>query len=138
MRIIAKEILRSVKITVNSVDLSDHCSQVSLEDTAAEVDTTAFGQGYSDIQQGIKNASISATFFNDHASASVADTLQPLYASGGTFNVKVWPDSAGTVVYTQLSRLMQRPMLAGGVGEASTQDVTFQNAGTAGISRGTS
>ena len=134
----AKEVLTNVKITVNSVDLSDHCSSVSLESSADEVDFTAFGTaGFKEFGQGMKDATITATFFNDHAASSVADTLQPLYASGGTFPVKIWPNASGTIVYTQISRLYSNPMLAGAVGEANTIDATFRNGGTAGITRGT-
>ena len=134
----AKEVLRNVKITVNSVDLSDHCSSVTLESSADEVEFTAFGAGFREFGQGLKDATITADFFNDHAASSVADTLQPLYSGGSTFAVKVWPDAAGTVVYTQTSRLFSNPMLAGAVGDANTVSVTFRNAGTAGITRGTS
>lgn len=132
-----KEVLRNVKITVNSVDLSDHCSSVALESNADEVEFTAFGAGFKEYGQGLKDSTMNATFFNDHAAASVADTLQPLYASGGTFAVKVWPDGAGTVCYTQISRLYSNPTLAGAVGEANTIDAVFRNGGTAGITRGT-
>jgi hypothetical protein len=133
----AKEILTKVKITVNAVDISDHCSSVALTDEADEVDLTAFGVGYREAGQGLKTSSITATFFNDHAASSVAATLQPLYESGGTFDVKVWPESSDTIVYTQRSRLYQKPLMSGAVGDASTVDVTFANAGTAGITRGT-
>jgi hypothetical protein len=132
-----KEVLTNVKLTVNSVDLSDHCSSVTLESSADEVELTAFGAGFREFAQGLKDATITASFFNDHAASSVAATLQPLFASGGTFAVKVWPDAAGTIVYTQTSRLYQNPMLAGAVGDANTIDATFRNAGTAGITRGT-
>lgn len=139
MIIIAKEILTNVKITVNSVDLSDHCSSVSIEDTADEVDFTSFGTaGYREFGQGLKDATITASYFNDHAAASVADTHQALYTSGGTFNVKVWPNASGTIVYTMLSRLYSNPTLAGALGEANTIDVTYRNAGSAGVTRGTS
>lgn len=134
----AKEVLRNVKITVNAVDLSDHCSSVTLESSADEVEFTSFGAGFREYGQGLKDSTITASFFNDHAASSVADTLQPLYASGGTFAVKVWPDAAGTVVYTQTSRLYSNPTLAGAVGEANTIEATFRNGGTAGITRGTS
>lgn len=134
----AKEVLRNVKITVNSVDLTDHCSSVTLDDTADEVEVTAFGtDGYRDYLQGLKTAGIEAEFFNDHAASSVADTLQPLYDSGGTFGVKVWPDAEGTIVYTQISRMYSNPMLAGAVGDANTISAKFAHAGTAGITRGT-
>lgn len=134
----AKEVLRNVKITVGGTDLSDHCSSVTIEDTAEEVDFTAFGSaGYREFGQGLKDATISATFFNDHAASSVADTLQSYYSSGGTFDVKVWPDASGSIVYTQTSRLYSNPTLAGAVGDANTIDVSFRNAGTAGVTRGT-
>jgi hypothetical protein len=136
---VAKEVLRDVKITVNNVDLSDHASSVTMEDSAEEVDFTSFGpSGYREFGQGLKDSTITVTYFNDHAASSVADTHQSLYTSGGTFNVKIWPDRAGTVVYTQLSRLYTNPLVTGGVGEANTIDVTYRNAGTAGITRGTS
>ena len=134
----AKEVLRNVKITVSGTDLSDHCSSVTLDTSADEVEFTSFGAGFREYGQGLKDSTITATFFNDHAAGSVADIMQPLYNSGGTFAVKVWPDAAGTIVYTQISRLYSNPTLAGAVGEANTVDVTFRNAGTAGITRGTS
>lgn len=137
MRTIAKEVLRNVKITVNGTDLSDHCSQVSIEDTAEEVDFTAFGAGYREFGQGLKDATITATFFNDHAASSVADTLQGMYSSGSAGTVKIWPDASGTVVYTQVSKLYSQPTLAGAVGDANTVEATFRNAGTAGVTRGT-
>lgn len=133
----AKEVLTNSSLLVNSVNLSDHCSSITLEDTAEEVDFTAFSASeYRENGPGLKDATITATLFNDHAAASVADTLQPLYDSGGTFTVRVKPDVQGTVAYTMVSRLYSNPLLAGGVGEANTIDVTFRNAGTAGVTRG--
>lgn len=134
----AKEVVRVAKIEVNSVDLSDHCSQVTLSDTQDEVETTAFGAGYREYTGGLKTASITATFQNDHAASSVADTLQPLYDNGSTFAVKVKPTSSGTVVYTlSPAKLYQKPLWGGAVGDLATVDVTFMVAGTAGITRGT-
>lgn len=135
----AKEVLTNVKITVNSVDLTDHCSNVSVEDTANEVDVTSFSTaGYSQMIPGLKDATITASFFNDHTASSVADTLQAMYSATTAGTVKVWPDAAGTVVYTMVSRLYTNPILAGAVGEANTIEATFRNAGSAGITRGTS
>jgi len=134
----SKEVLTNVKITVGGVDLTDHCSSVTLDDTADEVELTAFStEGYREYSQGLKTSSIDADFFNDHAASSVADTLQAHYSSGGTFAVKVWPDASGTIVYTQVSRLFSNPILAGAVGDANTISASFKCAGTAGITRGT-
>jgi hypothetical protein len=84
----------------------------------------------------LKDGNITVTFFNDHAAGSVADTLQPLYTSGGTFPLRIKPDVAGTVAYTMTARLYNNPLLNGAVGDANTIDVTFRNAGTLGIVRG--
>lgn len=133
----AKEVLTNASILVNSVNLSDHCSSITLEDSADEVDFTAFSASeYRENGVGLKDATVTADFFNDHAAGSVADTLQPLYDTGGTFAVRVKPDIQGTVAYTQISRLYSNPTLAGAVGEANTISATFRNAGTAGITRG--
>lgn len=132
----AKEVLRNATLLVGGVSLSNHTSSVTLEDTAAEVDFTAFGSGYQEFGQGLRDSTITADLFNDHALASVADTLQPFYESGGTVEVVCKPDLAGTVKYTQTSRLFTNPLLSGGVGEANTVSVTFRNGGTAGITRG--
>lgn len=133
----AKEVLTNATLLVNSVNLSDHTSSVSLEDSAEEVDFTGFSASeYREFGAGLKDATISATLFNDHASGSVADTLQPLYDSGGSFTVRVKPDLQGTVAYTMHARLFTNPLLAGAVGDANSIDVTFRHAGTAGITRG--
>ena len=133
----AKEVLTNATLLVNGVDLSDHTSSISLEDSAGEVDVTSFSASeYSEFLAGLKDATITATLFNDHAAASVADTLQPLYDSGGTFTVRVKPDRQGTVAYSMVSRLYSNPLLSGGVGEANTIDVTFRHGGTAGVTRG--
>lgn len=135
----AKEVVKAAKMTVGGVDLSDHVTSVTIEDTADEVETTSIaGTGYREYAVGLKTASITATFQNDHATASVADTLQPIYDSGGTTSVKVWPSVSGTVVYTlNPARIFGKPAWGGGVGDLATTDVTFANAGTAGVTRGT-
>ena len=139
----AKQVLRNAYISVNGVNLSDHCSSVTLEDAAEEVDFTSFSSsGYREFGQGLKDATISATFFNDFATGSVDATHYPLYDSGGTFSVIVKPDAGATSStnpsYTMLARLYNYSGLNGAVGDANTIDITYRNAGTAGITRGTS
>ena len=133
----AKEVLRNASVLVNAVNLSEFASSVTLEDTAEEVDFTGFGPStYREFGQGMKDASITIEFFNDNATGSVADTLQALYTSGGTFTVRVKPDLQGTIAYSQISRLYSNPTLAGAVGDANTISATFRHAGTLGITRG--
>jgi hypothetical protein len=137
----SKFVLTNAAIIVNSVDLSNHCSQVEVSMEKEEVDVTSFGSSAKEILPGVADASITATFFNDFAAASVDATLQPLYQSGSQFPVKVIPN--GTVVsatnpsYLGTMVLLQYTPISGGMGDASTMDVEFRNAAQAGIVRGT-
>lgn len=140
----AKFVLKDGYIQVNGVDLSDHCSSVTVESTTDDVDVTAFTTaGYRSFLQGFKDATITATFFQDYAAASVHQTLQPLYDSGGTFTVHVKSSQAATSATNPRMTIGTAVMfgyspLAGGVGDASTFDTEFRNAGTAGLVYGTS
>ena len=139
----AKFVLRNAFIQVNGVNLSDHCSEVSVESTADKVDLTAFtSAGYRDYGQGFKDATITATFWQDYAAASVHATLQPLYDSGGTFSVYV-KSSTGTTSSTNprielgTAKMYGYNPIAGAVGDGSSMQVEFANAGTAGLTYGT-
>ena len=140
----AKFVLRDGFIQVNGVNLSDHCSSVSVETTAEEIDLTAFTTaGYREFGAGFKDATVTATFFQDYAAANVHATLQPLFDSGGTFALYVKPTQSATTatnprIEMVTARLFGYTPLAGGVGEASSMDVSFRNAGTAGVTYGTS
>ena len=137
----AKHVLKDAVFTVDGTDLSDHTSSVTLEDTADEVEFTSFGAGYREFGQGLKDATITASVFNDYDAAQVDAVLNPLYASGGTFDVTVKADSAATSgsnpIWTLRSRIYSYSPIAGAVGDANTTDLTFRNAGTAGLTRGT-
>lgn len=135
----AKQVLGPLtQITVGGVDLSDHCTNVSVEDSKDEVDVTGFGETYREFLPGLGDASITATFLQDTAASSVDATIYPLYAGNTAGTVKVKPNTSGTVVYTLVSKVYSYPPISGGVGDANTIDVTFRNAGTAGLTRGTS
>ena len=137
----AKIVLKDAYIKVDSTVLSDHVSSVTLEDTADEVEFTAFGANYREYGQGLKTASITLEVFQDFASGSVDAVMEPLYNSGGTFNVEVRATSASPSAtnpkYTMVGRLFSYSPLQGAVGDANTTSVTIQNAGTAGLVRGT-
>lgn len=136
----AREVIKASKVTVNGVDLTDHITNVVLEDTTEEVETTNLaGTGYRSYMKGLKDASVTLTIQNDHATGSVADTLQPLYDSAGTlFPVKVWPSGSGTIIYTLAqAEIYNKPLWGGDVGSLATVEASFRNGGTAGITRGT-
>lgn len=134
----AKQVLGPVsKVTVNSVDLSQWVTNVTLEDSKEEVDVTGFGESYREFIPGLGDASLTVTFLQDTASGGPDATLYPLYANNTAGTVKVTPNTSGTIVYTLVSKLYSWPPVSGGVGDANTIDVVFRNAGTAGLTRGT-
>ena len=135
----AKQVLGpATKITVNGTDLSTWCTSVSLNDAKDEVDVTGFGETYREFLPGLGDASIDATFLQDTASGAVDATLYSMYTSNTAGTVKVTPNTAGTIVYTLVAKVYSYPPVSGGVGDANSIDVQFRNAGTAGLTRGTS
>ena len=129
-------------LAVNGTSLSDHCEGIEIEDAAEEIDFTSFSaNGYREIGPGLKDATVTATFFQDFAAANVHAILQPLYASGGTFALEVRADnstvSATNPKATMTARMYSYAGISGAVGDALTMDVSFRNGGTAGLVWGT-
>jgi hypothetical protein len=137
----AKFVLKDCFVSVDSVDLSDHCSSVTIDSTFDEVDVTGFGGIYKEIIQGLGDGTITLNVFQDFDVASVDDTLWPLSQSGDPFPVIVRPTSAVASAtnpeYTMTGVLLGFNPIAGSVGEASASDVPIRNSSPAGIQRGT-
>lgn len=138
----AKTILRNATITVNGVDLSNHCSQVEIDEKYAEVDVTGFGANNQETRLGIGDGTISATVFQDFAAGSVDATLNALVGSNNPFTVKVKAENASKAAtnpeWVMEAVLPDYKPLSGAVGAASTTQVTFRNAAQTGIERLTS
>jgi len=137
-----KQVFKDGYLAINGTALSNFASSLEIEDSADEIDFTGFStNGYKEIGQGLKDATVTVTFFQDFAAASVHSILQPLYASGGTFSVEVRPTSAAVTATnpkaTMTARMYSYSGIAGGVGDALTMDIAFRNAGTAGLVWGT-
>lgn len=135
-------VLTDAYIAVNGTALSAWANKVSISDTADQIDVSSFGSaGYRSFIAGLKKAEIAATFFQDFQVGGIDATLQPLYATGGTFALEVRPTSAAASAtnpkYTMTARLYDWSPLNGAVGDANSIDVTFETAGTAGLVRGT-
>jgi len=135
----AKFVLKNPVVMVNSVDLSDHISQCTIETSYDDVDVTAFGSTYREILQGMGDATITLSFFQDFAAAKVDATLWPLASGGSTFPVTVKPTNAAVSStnprYDMTGVLLSYAPIAGSVGEASTTDVTIRNASQTGLTR---
>ncbi len=129
-----KFVAENYLVKVSGVDLSDHAHTLTITDSANKVDVTAFGgNGYTQYLQGLKDAQITVDFYSDFAASSVHSTLQPLYASGGTFMFEFRADSTNPVSATNprgsmIASLYDYVGLTGQVGAASMFTATFQNA----------
>jgi hypothetical protein len=133
-----KRVLRDVSIVVNGVDLSDHFSAVTVEDSAAEVDATAFGSQYTSAMKGMRTAQITGTLQQDFDAGEVHATLNPLNNTETPFPVVVKPTSAAASATNPsftlpAAQLLGYTPLSGGVGDLSTTDITFTNSGDQGI-----
>lgn len=133
-----KRVLRDVSITVDGTDLSDHFTQITVEDSAAEVDATAFGSVYTQAMKGMRTAQITGTVQQDFDAGSVHETLAPLNDQEAPFEVIVVPTEATVSATNPAFRLSESQLLgytplSGGVGDLSTTDVTFTNAGDLGV-----
>jgi hypothetical protein len=137
----AKIVLKDAYISVDSVELSDHCSSVTIETTFDEQDVTGFGSTYREFLQGLGDATITLALFQDFDTGSVDDTLWPLSQSGETFDVVVRATSAIASAtnpeYTMTGSLFNYNPIAGEVGNASTTDVSIRNASSTGLVRST-
>lgn len=138
----AKQVLKDAYIAINGTALSNFANHVDIDDSADEIDFTGFSPaGYKEIGQGLKDATVNVTWFQDFAALGVHSILQPLYQSGGTFSVEVRPTSSAVSSTnpkaTMTGRLYSYSGIAGDVGGELTMDIAIRNAGTAGLVWGT-
>ncbi len=117
-----------VGVKIASVDLSDHVTSVTLNQTADELEVTAMGDSAHKFVKGLESATLTVSFLNDQAAASVLDTLSDAF--GTTVAWKLLQDKGSAVSAT--NKLFSGDLLVnnltpinGGVGDMSTQDITF-------------
>jgi hypothetical protein len=117
-----------VGVKVNSVDLSDHVTAVTLNRTFDELEVTAMGDTGHKFVKGLEASSVTISFLNDTAAANVLATLQ---AAWGTSVTCVLLQEKGTAVgatnplYTFSILVNNTTDINGGVGDIGMQDVTF-------------
>jgi hypothetical protein len=136
-----KIVLKNPVVTVNSVDLSNRFSQVTIASKFDAVDGTTFGGQYKEILQGLGDATMTFTATQDYAAGEVDVTLWPLSQSGATFPVTVKPTNAAVSVtnplYSMTGILLEYNPIDGKVGDLLTTPVTIQNGSQAGLTRAT-
>ena len=122
-----------VGVKVNSVDLSDHVNNITLNRNFDQLEVTAMGDSGHKFIKGLEASSITLDFLNDTATASVLATLQ---AAWGTNVTLVLLQNKGTAVsatnplYTMTVLVNGTTDINGATGDLATQNVTWDVSGT--------
>ncbi len=77
-----------VQVTVNSVDLSDHVTSITLNRAFDELEVTAMGDSGHKFVKGLEASSLTIDFLNDTATSEVLQTLQAAYGTNVTVTLK--------------------------------------------------
>jgi hypothetical protein len=117
-----------VGVKINSVDLSDHVTSVTLNRNFDELEISAMGDTAHKFVKGLEASSVTIDFLNDTAAANVLATLQ---AAWGTTVTLVLLQEKGTAVsatnplYTMSVLVNGTTDINGSVGDISVQSLTF-------------
>ncbi len=117
-----------VGLKINAIDLSDHCTSVTLNQTADELEVTAMGDSSHKFVKGLESATLTVSFLNDQATASVLDTLSDAFGTTVAFKLiqdKVAAVAATNKLFTGDILINNLTPINGAVGDMSTQDITF-------------
>jgi hypothetical protein len=117
-----------VGVKVNSVDLSDHVTAVTLNRSFDELEVTAMGDTGHKFVKGLEASSVTISFLNDTASANVLATLQAAWGTSVTvvlLQEKLTAVSATNPLYTLTALVNNTTDINGAVGDLGTQDVTW-------------
>ena len=118
----------NVGVKINSVDLSDHITSVTLTQNFDELEVTALGDSSHKFVKGLEASTLTLNFLNDFAAASVQATLQSAYGTTVTavlLPVKGTAVSATNPLYTVSLLINNLTPLNGAVGDISNSSMTF-------------
>ena len=121
-----------VSVTVNSVDLSDHVTAVTINRTFDELEVTAMGDSGHKYVKGLEASSVTIDFLNDTATGEVLQTLQAAWGTNVTVVIKQTSGavSATNPSYTMTCLVNNTTDVNGSVADIGTQSVTWNVSGT--------
>ena len=129
----AKFVVTSTSVTVNSVDVSASCARAELSINASEVETTDFGSaGYVEVIGGLKSGTVSLDFHSDFGAGGVSETFAGLIgtvipivliAGNGTEASGTTPSYSFNALVTSFTPV------SGAVGDLATFSVSFPTSG---------
>lgn len=133
----AKFVTTDYKILLGTDDFSSSIAAVTLDITADEQETTAFGDTFRTRIAGLKDATISLDWHQDFGAASVDETLFPLLGSTVAFTITPTSGTASATnpSYTGTALVTQYSPFANSVGDLATLSVSWPVSGA--VTRGT-
>jgi hypothetical protein len=128
----ARIVLTNAKVTINSVNLSDHIASVTLSTSADVVETTGFSSTAARTRvAGLQDNSVTLEFHQDFATSNVEQTIYPLLGTATTVVVTPVDTTVGATnpSYTFSALVSEWQPLSGAVGELATASVTWPISG---------
>ena len=126
----------NVGVKVNSVDLSDHVTAVTLNRNFDELEVTAMGDTGHKFVKGLEASSVTLDFLNDTATSNVLQTLQAAWGTNVTvvlLQTKGTAVSATNPLYTMTCLINGTTDINGATGDLSMQSLTFNVSGTVAV-----
>jgi Flp pilus assembly protein TadG len=126
-----------VGVKINSVDLSDLVTAVTINRVFDELEVTAMGDTAHKFVKGLEASTVTIDFLNDTASTKTLATLQ---AAWGTTVTAIFIQEKGTAVsasnptYTVSLLVNNTTDINGAVGDIGTQSITFTANSTISVS----
>ena len=116
-----------VSCVLNSVDLSDHVTAITINQSFDELEVTAMGDSSHKFTKGLEASTVTLEFLNDTASASVNQTLKAAYGTTVALVVKQTSAavSATNPSYTTTVLINNLNQVNGAVGDISSQSLTL-------------
>ena len=116
-----------VVVTLNSVDLSDHVTSVTINRSFEELPVTAMGDSAMRYVKGLEASTVTIDFLNDTATSEVLQTLQAAWGTTVPLTIKQTDAaiSATNPEYQTTVLVNNTTDVNGAVGDISTQSITF-------------
>ena len=118
----------TVGVKINSVDISDHVSSVTLSQIYDELEITSLGDQSHRYVKGLEASTLSIDFFNDFAASQVTPTLQAAYGTTVTavlIPVKGTAVSASNPLYTVSILINNLTPINGDVASINNASISF-------------
>jgi hypothetical protein len=126
-----------VGVKINSVDLSDLCTAVTINRSFDELEVTAMGDSAHKFVKGLEASTVTIDFLNDTATSK---TLQTLQAAWGTTVTAVFLQdksaavSATNVLYTVSLLINNTTDINGAVSDIGSMSITLTANSTVAVS----